>query len=122
LKILNGILALIFVLFAYWQLNDPDALTWVIIYLLVAGVSAYAIFKKIERKYLLFLLSFFLIYTLSYSPYILDWILKGMPSITEEMQAATPYIEYTREFFGLLISLLVIVYHYYFSCSVRNYV
>jgi len=119
LKILNGILALIFVLFAYWQLNDPDALTWVIVYLLVASVSGYAVFEKIDRRILLFLVTMFLIYTLSYTPYIIDWIQQGMPSIAEEMKAATPYIEYTREFFGLLISLCVIVYHYYFSYKLK---
>ena len=106
-------------LFAYWQLNDPDALTWVIVYLLVASVSGYAVFEKIDRRILLFLVTMFLIYTLSYTPYIIDWIQQGMPSIAEEMKAATPYIEYTREFFGLLISLCVIVYHYYFSYKLK---
>lgn len=120
MKILNGILALIFLLFAYWQLNDPDALTWVIVYLLVAGVSGYAIFKKIDRRILLFLLTLFLFYTLSYTPYIIAWIQQGMPSIADEMKASTPYIEYTREFFGLLISLCVIVYHYYFSYKLKG--
>jgi len=119
LKILNVILTLIFLLFAYWQLNDPDALTWVIIYLLVAGVSGYAIFKNIDRRILLFLVTMFLIYTLSYTPYIIDWIHHGMPSIADEMKASTPYIEYTREFFGLLISLCVIIYHYYFSYKLK---
>ena len=115
MKILNGILALLFILFAYWQFNDPDALTWVIIYLLVAAMSAYAIFKKIDKRILVFFLTFFLVYTLSYTPYILDWIRQGMPSIADEMKASTPYIEYTREFFGLLICLIVVVYHYCFS-------
>lgn len=115
MKILNGILALLFVLFAYWQFNDPDALTWVIIYLLVAVLSGYAIFKKIDRRVLVFLLSFFVIYTLSYTPYIIDWVRQGMPNIAEEMKATAPYIEYTREFFGLLICLIVVVYHYFAS-------
>jgi len=115
LKILNAILALVFVLFAYWQFNDPDALTWVIIYLVVAALSGFAIFKKIDSKILVFLMSFFVIYTLSYTPYIIDWVRQGMPNIAEEMKATAPYIEYTREFFGLLICLIVVGWHYFVS-------
>lgn len=115
MKIVNILLAILFTLFAYWQLNDPDALMWVIVYLAVAVVSGIAVVRKLDRRITIFLLVFFVIYALSYTPYILEWILLGMPSITEEMQASTPYVERTREFFGLLICLAAIIYHYFTS-------
>jgi len=108
-----------FVLFAYWQFNDPDALMWVVIYLLVAGISAISIFKKLNRKILLFFLVFFFIYTASYTPYIAEWIQMGTPNIADEMKATAPYIERTREFFGLLICLGVVIYHYISSNKIQ---
>jgi len=119
LKVLNALFACVFVLFAYWQLNDPDAMMWVIIYLIVAAVSAYAVFRKLDRKILIFLLMFFFIYIASYTPYIIEWVQLGMPSIAEEMQASTPYIERTREFFGLLICLVVVIYHYFSNNKIK---
>ncbi len=85
---------------------------WIIIYLIVAAVSGYAVFRKLDRRILVFLLTFFFIYIASYTPYIIEWVQLGMPSIADEMQASTPYIERTREFFGLLICLVVVIYHY----------
>ena len=82
---------------------------------MIAALSVYAIFKKIDKRILTFLLIFFFIYTLSYTPYILAWVQQGMPSIVDEMKASTPYIEYTREFLGLLICLMAVGYHYFFS-------
>jgi len=45
-----------------------------------------------------------------------DWILKyKRPSITESMQATKPYIEKTREFFGLLIASAALTINYIVS-------
>ena len=113
MRIVNGILAFIFALFAYWQFNDPDALTWVILYMSVAMISLVAVFREVDRRVIIFFLMMFFIYAASYSLYIVEWIQLGMPSIASEMKANTPYIERTREFFGLLICLLVMIYHYF---------
>jgi hypothetical protein len=40
------ILSLIFILFAFWQLNDPDPILWVPIYLL----AAYVCFRAYQGK------------------------------------------------------------------------
>ena len=43
-----------------------------------------------------------------------DWIVKyKQPSITESMQATKPYIEKTREFFGLLIISAALAINYF---------
>jgi hypothetical protein len=45
-----------------------------------------------------------------------DWIVKyKQPSITESMQAKKPYIEMTREFFGLLIISSALAFNYVMS-------
>ena len=45
-----------------------------------------------------------------------DWIVKyNHPSLTESMQATKPYIEKTREFFGLLIITGVLLINYFVS-------
>jgi hypothetical protein len=44
-----------------------------------------------------------------------DWIIKyNKPSLVETMQAEKPYIEKTREFFGLLIITTALAINYFF--------
>lgn len=57
---ISGILfTIIFTLFAYWQLNDPDPILWVPVYGSVVYVSAQAIRGKVNRELvsILFVLS-----------------------------------------------------------------
>lgn len=57
---ISGILfTIIFTLFAYWQLNDPDPILWVPVYGSVIYVSAQAIRGKVNRELIgvLFVLS-----------------------------------------------------------------
>lgn len=57
---ISGILfTIIFTLFAYWQLNDPDPILWVPVYGSVVYVSAQAIRGKVNRELIsiLFILS-----------------------------------------------------------------
>lgn len=66
-----------------------------------------------------FLIGFYLIYAgiLFFSKDgVRDWIVKyKSPSITESMQATKPYIEKTREFFGLLIISAALALNYFMS-------
>lgn len=57
---ISGILfTIIFTLFAYWQLNDPDPILWVPVYGSVVYVSAQAIRGKVNHELvsILFVLS-----------------------------------------------------------------
>jgi hypothetical protein len=47
---------------------------------------------------------------LTLSPGMLNWIDADMPSITEEMQATEPHIEEVREFLGLFITVLALIF------------
>ncbi len=67
----------------------------------------------------LLLMAFYLIYAIILffaRDGVRDWIVKyKQPSITESMQATKPYIEKTREFFGLLIITAALAINYFAS-------
>ena len=60
-KVLGGLFGIIFLLFSYWQLNDPDPVLWVPVYLTAAYTSFQALRNRINLELLivLFCLSFF---------------------------------------------------------------
>lgn len=107
LTILNVIFFIAFVGFAYVNLNDRDAWLWVTIYMVAAVCCGLAVFKKYYPAVYLCAIAFYLVYSIWIffsKDGVLDWIRKyKSPSIVETMQATKPYIEKTREFFGLLI-------------------
>ncbi|MGB4400965.1 MAG: transmembrane 220 family protein [Daejeonella sp.] len=122
LIILNIIFCLSFLLFAWFNLNDNDSWLWIPIYLAAAiccGLAAYGLFYPVAY---LSLSAFYLIYAviLFFSKDgVLDWVVKyKQPSITESMQATKPYIEKTREFFGLLIITAALVINYFAGVGV----
>ena len=103
MKILNLILAAVFVLFAYFNLNDPDPVGWVLIYFYVAAMCVFAAYGR-TNKYLLWAgIAASVIWMGFLLPEFINWIKMGMPNIAGQMKAETPYIEYTREFLGLAI-------------------
>ncbi len=110
-QIFHYSIAVIFVLFALVQLNDSDAVMWVPPYLLVA----YLAFRAGSHNYYMLgsaiLLIFFIVWMSMYQPHMRDWVADGMPSITESMKAESPYIELSREFFGLLLCALTTTYY-----------
>jgi hypothetical protein len=117
LIILNCIFAIAFVLFAYVNLNDPDAWLWVSIYMVAAVCCGLAVFHKYYPTVYLFAIGFYLIYAVQLfftKDGVRDWIVKyKKPSIVETMQATKPYIEKTREFFGLLIVAAALAINYF---------
>lgn len=117
LTILNVIFSMVFFAFAYVNLNDNDAYLWVSIYMVAAICCGLAIFKKYYPTIYLVAISFYLIYSvvLFFSKDgVRDWISKyNRESIVESMQATKPYIEKTREFFGLLIISAALTINYF---------
>ncbi len=107
LTVLNVLFCVSFLLFAYVNLNDNDAWLWVTIYLTAAAFCGFAVFKKYYPIGYIAATLFYIIYALFLffdKDGVRDWIFKyKRPSIVETMQATKPYIEKTREFFGLLI-------------------
>ncbi len=106
-----------FVAFAYVNANDKDAWLWVSIYMIAAICCGLAIFKKYYPIIYLVVISFYLIYAIVLffsKDGVRDWMTKyNSESIVESMQAKKPYIEKTREFFGLLVISAALVVNYF---------
>lgn len=119
LSILNLIFFLAFIVFAYFNWNDSDALLWVSIYALAALSCGLAAFKLYFPIAYLLLIFFYLAYALVLffaKDGVRDWIVKhNRQSITGSMQATKPYIEKTREFFGLLIISAALAINYFLA-------
>lgn len=119
LLILNIIFCLSFLVFAWFNLNDKDSWLWVPIYMAASVCCALAAFGWYYPLIYLFLISFYLVYAVILffaEDGVRDWVVKyKQPSITESMQATKPYIEQTREFFGLLIIAAALAINYFAS-------
>lgn len=117
LHVINIIFTLAFLVFAWFNLNDKDSWLWVPIYLLAALLCGLAAFEKYYPLiYLLVSAGYFLYAVILFfsKDGVRDWIMKyNRQSIVESMQATKPYIEKTREFFGLLIALFALLINYF---------
>ena len=119
LLILNIIFCLSFLAFAWVNLNDNDSWLWVPIYLAASILCGLAVFGMFYPWAYLFLIAFYLLYALILFfavDGVRDWLIKyNKPSIVESMKASKPYIEKTREFFGMLIISAALVINYFAS-------
>lgn len=118
-RISDIIIAIIFLLFAMVQLNDGDAIKWVPPYLLISYIA----FNSYRGRHWLIgsaiVLIFYIIWMTSYIPHMQSWIADGMPSITTSMKAESPYIELSREFFGLLLCAIAALYYLIKAKNIR---
>ena len=97
------------------QLNDTDGMYWVMLYILAAAVPINLILIDVASSRLKACLFYIaLTVTLLGAISSLDSVNLSLDaieqSISNPMQAATPYIEGNREFAGSLIALLVILW------------
>jgi len=117
LMILNVIFFISFLGFAYVNLNDRDAWLWVSIYMVADICCGLAVFHKFYPVVYLVAIAFYLIYAAILffaKDGVLEWITKyKKESIVQTMQATKPYIEQTREFFGLLIISAALTINYF---------
>lgn len=104
MKILYAILALVFLLFAALQWNDPDPMIWITGYSLVAVSCALAALGRYPAWWMWGVAGIIGLWMLAASPAMLQWANSGFVDITGEMKATTPVIEESREFLGLLIA------------------
>jgi hypothetical protein len=123
LIILNIIFCISFLGFAYVNLNDKDAYLWVSIYASAAICCGLAAAGKHYPLAYLLLIAFYLIYAVIIffaKDGVRDWLTKyNKPSLIESMQATKPYIEQTREFFGLLIIAGALLINYFTSAGLN---
>lgn len=122
MKLFNLILAALFLGFAVLQFNDDptDIIFWVLIYAGVAAISAFAAFNKYNMWVIVLGIGAIIYKLFVLFPGISRWVDDGMPSIVGSMKASSPHIELVREFLGLVICFVVLVFHYVRYSKVRK--
>jgi hypothetical protein len=113
MKTFNIISIVLFVISAGLQYNDPDPYLWMPIYLFAAWLCYLAIRRKYNRVLFIVGLSIYTVYAgylLFDSTGVLNWLTEhNAENIAQSMKATKPWVEETREFFGLLIIIAVLV-------------
>lgn len=118
MKYIHILVIILFVLFAYWQFNDPDPYLWVTVYL---GVSISALLTMINRPVPIVPMIGMAVCVaglILLFPDFIKWVQGGMPSITGSMKAESPHVELVREFLGFVIAGGV--YYYYVQLMRRR--
>ena len=107
MKVFNIVFVVLFILSAALQYNDPDPYVWILLYL----YGAFLCFMAFRNKFNSTLYLIGLAVYISYAIYlffdktgVLNWATEhNAENIAQSMKATRPWIEETREFFGLLI-------------------
>lgn len=96
---------------AFIQLNDPDPIHWFAIYFIVGLLHIYSLFKPISKRIYYYIFFILIAYSLYHFSYFMEWIeIDNKNEIFGEMVYEKPYLEGTREFLGLLICALSLLY------------
>jgi Transmembrane family 220, helix len=113
MKIINFLLAILFLVFAFVQVNDPDPLLWILIYGNMAILCILAMFRMHFKSWLIATGVLYLIYSSILFPGALEWFQSPDKSLLFDDLAKMQnlYIEETREFLGLLICISVLLFH-----------
>ena len=113
MKIFNGFFCFTFIVFAALQYNDPDPYLWMPIYLYTATLCFLAIRNKFYPKaYVAGIIVYacYAVYKVFDANGLLDWIdLHHAENLAETMKAQKPWIEESREYFGLVILICVLL-------------
>ena len=119
MKIFNLIFCFTFIFFAALQYNDPDPYIWMPIYLYAAVLCWLAFKNKFYPGAYLIGIAVYTVYAL-YKMFdtngLIDWMTKHhAQNIADTMKAETPWVEETREFFGLVILIVVLLIDYVYA-------
>jgi hypothetical protein len=119
MKLFNLLICLLFVFSAALQYNDPDPYLWIPIYMYGAVICWLAFRDKFYPKAYLFGIIVFPVYAVYLffaKDGVLDWINKHKAEdIAATMKAQKPWIEVAREFFGLVILIVVLTINFFYS-------
>lgn len=113
MRIVNFLLAAMFLVFAFVQINDPDPLIWILIYGAMAATSVMAMFSFYPMRFLLVLLVAYVGYSVTYIDGVQEWLKQDNRSelFDEIAKMEHWYIEEAREFLGLMICVVVLVFY-----------
>ena len=117
MKIFNIIFFILFILFAALQYNDPDPYLWIPVYLYTAVLCWLSSRGRyLPKAYLAGIIVYtgYAVYLFFEKDGVWDWITKHQAAnIAETMHAEKPWIEDAREFFGLLILIVILGINYF---------
>ena len=124
MKIFNLIFCFIFIVFGALQYNDPDPYLWIPIYLFAAFLCWKASKGVFHPMITLTSIAFFTLYAI-YKIFdqngLIDWVnIHHAENIAETMKAEKPWVEESREFFGLVIIIAVLVTNYFYGRKVSE--
>lgn len=111
MKIVNLVLAVMFLVFAFVQINDPDPILWILIYGVMAVICVLAAFGYSSRLAMVILLVGFFAYSIVLLPGLREWLAQDDKSVLFDDIAKMQhlYIEESREFLGLVICIIVLI-------------
>ena len=116
MKRFNYLFVFIFISFAVVQYNDPDPYLWIPIYLFPAALCFFAARDKFNKNVYIggfIFFSLYAVYKLLDQNGVIDWLrFHNAANIAATMKAEQPWIEESREFFGLAIILIVLFINY----------
>lgn len=119
MKLFNLVFCILFIHFAVLQYNDPDPYLWIPIYGYAAVLCWLAFRGRYFRKaYLIGMVAYFAYAVVLFfeKDGVWDWLTKHeAANIAATMQADKPWIEDTREFFGLVILMVVMGVNYFYA-------
>ena len=124
MKTFNLIFCFIFIVFGALQYNDPDPYLWIPIYLFAAFLCWKASKDVFHPMATLIGIAFFTgyaIYKIFDPNGLIDWVnIHHAENIAETMKAEKPWVEESREFFGLVIIISVLVTNYFYGRKVSK--
>jgi len=124
MKVFNYFFCFVFIIFAALQYNDPDPYVWMPIYLYSAVLCYLAARLKFYPKaYLIGIIVYFAygVYLFFDKTGVIDWINEhNEENIAQTMKATKPWIEETREFFGLMILIVVLAINWMYYARTKS--
>ena len=111
-----------FIIFASFQVNDPDPVVWILIYGSMSVVSVMAIFEFYNRKLMILQAVLFVVYCFFLWPGVSEWLKQENKSVLfdDVMKMEHLYIEEAREFLGLIICLAVLTFYFFRSLRTKS--
>lgn len=113
MRIFNFLLAVMFLSFAFLQVNDPDPVLWILVYGVMAVFAVMAIFEFFPRRFLIGYAVLLLGFSMVYIPGVLEWWSQDDRGVLFDDLAKMEhlYIEEAREFLGLMICEAVLIFY-----------
>ena len=100
MKILNFLLALVFMVFAFMKINDPQPIPWILMYGAMAVICIMAMFKVYYKWLIIILIVPILYYAASVHQSAREWVHSG--GVANHQEA--------RDFFQLAFAILVLLF------------